>query len=90
MALIAFGLDSVVELFAGGVLVRQLRRERDGLEDEAAETRARRLIGFTFFLLASYVGLHSVASLVGWLPEPQPSLIGVAIASASAVVMSVL
>ena len=37
VALIAFGLDSVVELFAGGVLVWQLRRERDGLEDEAAE-----------------------------------------------------
>ena len=90
MALIAFGLDSVVELFAGGVLVWQWRRERDGLEDEAAEDRARRLIGLTFFLLAVYVGLHSVASLVGWLPEPQPSLVGVAIAVASGVVMSVL
>lgn len=90
VALLAFGLDSVVELFAGGVLVWQFRRERDGLEDEAAETRARRLIGLTFFLLAGYVGIHSGASLLGWLPEPQPSLVGVVIAVASAVVMSVL
>ena len=90
VALIAFGLDSVIELFAGGVLLWQFKRERAGVEGEAAERRARRLIAFTFFLLAAYVGLHSVASLVGWLPEPQPSLIGVAIAAASAVVMSVL
>lgn len=90
VALMAFGLDSVVELFAGGVLLWQLRRERAGMEDEAAENRARRLIALTFFLLAAYVGLHSGASLVGWLPEPQPSLVGVVIAVASGVVMSVL
>ena len=30
------------------------------------------------------------ASLIGWLPEPQPSLVGVVIAVASGVVMSVL
>ena len=88
VALMAFGLDSVVELFAGGVLMWQLRRERSGLEGEVAERRAQRLLGLTFFLLAAYVGLHSGASLLGWLPEPQPSLVGVVIAMASAVVMS--
>ena len=90
VALVAFGLDSAVELFAGGVLLWQLWRERTGVEGEDAERRARRLIGLTFFLLAGYVGVHSVASLVGWLPQPEPSLIGIAIAVASAVVMSVL
>jgi divalent metal cation (Fe/Co/Zn/Cd) transporter len=90
VALIAFGLDSVVEVFAGGVLVWRLRKEQDGDEDEAAERRAQRLIGLTFFVLAAFVGVHSAASLAGWLPEPQPSLIGVGIAVASALVMSVL
>ena len=90
VALVAFGLDSAVELFAGAVLLWQLWRERAGVEGEDAERRARRLVGMTFFLLAAYVGVHSVASLVGWLPEPEPSLIGIAIAVASAVVMSVL
>ena len=88
VALLAFGLDSVVELFAGGVLVWRLRMEGHGDDEEAAEHRARRLIGLTFFLLAGYVALHSVASLVGWLPQPEPSLAGVVIVVASAVVMT--
>ena len=73
--------------FAGGVLVARLRQERDGVEEEAAERRAQRLVGLSFFLLAAYIALHSGASLVGWLPEPQPSLAGVGIVVASAVVM---
>ena len=90
VALIAFGLDSIIELFAGAVLVWRLRQEGDGHEDEAAESRAQKLVGITFFVLAGYVALHSAASLAGVLPEPQPSLAGIGIAVASAVVMSVL
>ena len=90
VALIAFGLDSIIELFAGGVLVWRLRQEGEGHEDEAAERRAQRLVGITFFVLAGYVGLHSVVSLAGLLPEPQPSLAGIGIAVTSAVVMSIL
>ena len=88
VVLLAFGADSVIELFAGGVLVWRLKSERDGHDDEAAEKRAQRLLGVTFFLLAAYVGVHSVASLLGWVSEPQPSLVGVGIAVASLVVMS--
>ena len=88
VVLIAFGADSVIELFAGGVLVWRFTREQNGPDDEAAENKARKLVGFTFFLLAAYVTVHSGSSLVGWLPKPQPSLIGVGIAVASAVVMS--
>ena len=90
VSLLAFALDSIVELFAGGVLVWRLRAEGDGDDAEAAEQRARRLIGGTFFLLAGYVGLHSVASLAGWLPRPEPSLAGVIIVVASALVMAAL
>ena len=88
VALLAFGLDSIVELFAGGVLVWRLRGEWEGLEEEAAERRAQRLLGLSFFLLAAYIALHSGANLLGWMPEPQPSLVGVGIVIASAVVMS--
>ena len=90
VAILAFGLDSIVELAAGGVLVWRLRTERDEEEAEAAERRAQRLVGLTFFLLAGYIVLHSGANLLGWLPEPRPSLAGVAIVVASAVVMAVL
>ena len=88
VVLLAFGADSIIELFAGGVLVWRLTKEGSETEDEAAESRARKLVGFTFFLLAAYVLVHSGASLAGLLPRPEPSLVGVGIAVASAVVMS--
>ena len=90
VAMLAFGLDSVVELLAGGVLVWRLKAERDEEEAEAAERRAQRLLGLSFFLLAIYVALHSGANLLGWFPEPRPSLVGVGLVVASAVLMSVL
>ena len=90
VAILAFGLDSVVELGAGGVLVWRLTTERDESDAEAAERRAQRLVGISFFFLAAYVVLHSGASLVGWLPQPEPSIWGVGIVVASALVMAVL
>lgn len=90
VVLLAFGADSIIEVFAGGVLLWRLTREGNGEADEDAERTARRLVGFTFFVLAAYVAAHSIASLVGWFREPEPSLIGMGIAVASAAVMSVL
>ena len=79
-----------MELLAGGVLVWRLRVDGNESDVEAAERRAQRLLGLSFFLLAIYIALHSGANLLGWLPEPQPSLAGVSIVAASAVVMAVL
>ena len=90
VAILAFGFDSIIELLAGGVLVWRLTADKDGEDAEAAERRAQRLIGLTFFLLAAYVVLHSGANLFGLLPQPEPSLVGIAIVAASAVVMAVL
>ena len=90
VAMLAFGLDSIVELLAGGVLVWRLRVDGNEADVEAAERRAQRLLGLCFFLLPIYIALHSGANLLGWLPEPQPSLAGVSIVAASAVVMAVL
>ena len=88
VAMLAFGLDSVVELLAGAVLMWRLRAGRDESETEAADRRARKVLGLSFFLLAVYVVLHAGANLLGWLPEPQPSLAGTGIVVASAVVMT--
>ncbi len=90
VALLAFGLDSVVELLAGGVLLWRFSGVREESEEGAAERRAQKLLGLSFLLLAVYIALHSGANLLGWFPEPQPSLVGVGIVVASAVVMSVL
>ena len=90
VALLAFGLDSVVELFAGGVLLWRFSGSREELEEGAAERRAQKLLGLSFLLLAAYIAIHSGANLLRWFPEPQPSLVGVGIVVASAVVMSIL
>ena len=88
VALLAYGLDSVIEIAAGGVLVWRLKAGQE--ESEAAEIRARRLLGLSFFLLAAYIAIHSLANLVGFFPEPEPSLVGIVLVVASAVVMSAL
>ncbi len=90
VALLAYGLDSIVEILAGGVLVWRLRTVLEESEAEAAEGKARRLLALSFFLLAAYIVIHSLANLAGFFPEPEPSLAGIVLVVASAVVMSVL
>ncbi len=89
--LIAFGIKSIIELFAGSVMLWDLKKGWATSEEaEAAERKAEKLIGITFFLLAGYIAVHSGASLLGWLAEPEFSPAGLAIILASAVVMSIL
>jgi divalent metal cation (Fe/Co/Zn/Cd) transporter len=90
-ALIAFGFDSVIELAAGGILVWHLQRELSGRDiPEDAEHRAHQYVGVTFFVLAAFVVAHSLLSLSGVLPEAQPSVLGIVLIAASAVVMTAL
>lgn len=89
--LISFGIKSLIELFAGAVLVWRLQKEEGTTEEaEAAEEKAEKLVGITFFLLSGYIALHSAATLAGLLAEPETSRVGIAIILASAVVMSIL
>ena len=90
IALLAYGLDAFIELFAGGVLIWRLGQEWKQEEDEAAERKALRLVGVTFFLLAAYILVQSSATLLGWLAEPRESPVGIALVIASALVMTVL
>ena len=90
IALLAFGLDSLIELFAGGVLIWRLGKEWRGEQGEKAERKALRLVGATFFLLAGYILLQASATLLGWLAEPRESTVGIVLVVASALVMTVL
>ena len=67
IALIGFGLDSVIEFFAAAIVVWQLRGE-----DEDRETRAVRLIGATFFALAGYLTVQSIRDLAGHARRSSP------------------
>ncbi len=82
-ALLAFGGDSAIELFSAVVV---LWRFRARAAHENAERRAARVAGALLFALAAYVAITSVASLLGY-SEPKPTILGIAILVAAAVVM---
>jgi divalent metal cation (Fe/Co/Zn/Cd) transporter len=84
IALIAFGLDSLIEVFAATVVVWELR----GMAEDR-ERKALRLIGLSFFVLAAYVSEEAIRDLaVG--SEAAESDMGIALAAVSLVVMPVL
>lgn len=87
IALIGFGLDSVVEGFASLVIVWRFASSR--MFSHAAETRAQKLVAVQFFLLAPYVGIESVRALVDG-QRPEESLVGIALAAGSVVLMPLL
>jgi divalent metal cation (Fe/Co/Zn/Cd) transporter len=65
LALAAFGLESLVDGAASGVLVWRFRTEhRDPERGEDIERTARRLVGLVLFMVAAYLGAASVRSLV--------------------------
>jgi divalent metal cation (Fe/Co/Zn/Cd) transporter len=90
IALLGFGADSYVEVFAGVVVLWRLAAEGRGQAvSEAAERRAVRLIAVTFFLLAIGVGAESLRTLL-LRQRPAESLPGIVLAVVSLVVMPLL
>ena len=90
IALVGFGVDSYVEVFAGSVILWRLSKERHGVElSEAAERRAVRLIAITFLVLAVGVGAESLRRLI-ISAEPDASLFGIGLAIVSLIVMPLL
>ncbi|MDP8958411.1 MAG: cation transporter [Actinomycetota bacterium] len=90
IALLGFGVDSYVEVFAGSVVLWRLSKERQGeAASIAAERRAVRLIALTFLLLALGVGAESLRKLVTG-ERPQESILGILIALVSLVGMPLL
>ena len=92
IALVAFGVDSVIELVSGGVLFYRLWIEAEGrgeAKTEQFEHRALWIVGVTFFLLSAYVLYESVTTL--WHREsPEASVVGIALAIMALIVMPLL
>lgn len=87
IALVGFGLDSIIETISGVALLWRLRQRGD--RESQAESRAVRIVGLTFFALAAYVTYESVGDL--WFRKrPEESLLGIVLAAVSLVVMPVL
>lgn len=85
IALVGFGLDSIVEMGSALVILWQFRHRMP----EARERTALRLIAVSFFALAAYVALESVRSLLTG-EAAEPSTLGIAVAALSLVVMPAL
>jgi len=89
IALFGFGLDSLIEVAAAGVLLWRLAVEARGREGEAlarTERTVHRFIGATFIALALYV-----TGQAGWTlwarAAPEASFVGILLAGASLVIM---
>ena len=87
IALIGFGVDSLVESFAGFVVIWRFAVSRS--QAETAEQRAQKLIAGSFFLLAAYVSVEAVRTLVEG-HHPAASWIGIGLAAFTAPTMPLL
>jgi len=81
-ALVGFGLDSIVEVSSGLIILWQFRHRLP----ESREQQALRLIALSFFALAGYVAQDSVRALISGA-DPEASPVGIALAATSLVVM---
>ena len=87
IALVGFGLDSAIEGFASLIIVWRFTGQR--MFSAAAETRAQKLVAIQFFLLAPYVAIESVRSLLGD-ERPEHSWVGIGLAISSVILMPAL
>lgn len=90
VSLVGFGIDSGIES-AASVLVglRLAARLRNGQADEDKERRALKAVAVTFFVLAAYVTIEGVRSLIGG-ERPENSTVGIVLLAASVVIMPLL
>jgi divalent metal cation (Fe/Co/Zn/Cd) transporter len=88
IALVGFGLDSLVESLSGGVMIYRFARHEtmSAAAEERLERRAVKIVGYAFFVLGVYVLYESLEKLI-CQEAPAPSLLGLGIALASMIVM---
>jgi divalent metal cation (Fe/Co/Zn/Cd) transporter len=87
VALLGFGLDSVIEGLASVIVVWRFSGTRT--LSETAEARAGKAVAVTFFLLAPYITFEAVTTLIG-REHAATSWLGIGLSVASLIVMPVL
>src|SRR6266550_1387985 len=89
VALVGFGIDSVIEVIASVAAQWRLRTDADLSRRLASEMVTLRIVGWCFVALAAYVTIDGVKSL--YLADaPDRSWFGLTILVLSAIVMPVL
>ncbi len=87
VALVGFGIDSVIEALAGGVVVWLFTGGRGS--SHRHERRAQQLIAVSYAILVAYVGVESVRDLLG-SHHPETSWVGIGLAAVTAPTMPLL
>ena len=87
IALIGFGADSLIEGAAGFVVIWRFTGSR--VRSETAERRAQQLIAASYVVLAAYVGIESLRTLLGG-HHPGKSWIGIGLSAVTAPAMPLL
>jgi divalent metal cation (Fe/Co/Zn/Cd) transporter len=85
VALVGFGLDSVVEVSSGLIILWQFSHRLP----ESREQQALKLMAVSFFVLAAYVTVESVRALAAG-HDADPSTVGIVLAAVSLAVMPFL
>lgn len=88
VALVGFGLDSVIEMVSAAILLWRLRSD-PATHQERDEQIAHRLAGTCLVALAAYIAVESIRALL-LRSVPERSIPGIAIAIAAVIVMPLL
>lgn len=89
IALVGFGLDSVIEVTSGITLLWRLKSDSDLIKRERSERIALRIVGLCFVALAVYVSYESLETLIA-SEAPERTIPGIVLAAVSVVVMPIL
>ena len=90
--LTAFGVDSLLELLSGSILLWRLsveNRSGDLEKVELAERRASRVVAISLSLLCAYVLISSVYGLIS-RSKPESSILGMGVSGAALLIMPYL
>jgi divalent metal cation (Fe/Co/Zn/Cd) transporter len=78
IALIGFGADSLIEAFAGFIVLWRFAAAR--ATSEHAERRAQQLVAVSFYVIAAYVAVEAIRSLAV-ADEPSVSWVGIGLSA---------
>lgn len=87
IALVGFGIDSLIESLAGFIIIWRFASRRS--LSETAERRAQQLIAASYAILVVYIVVEASRSLVGG-EQPQASWVGIGLAAFTAPTMPLL
>ena len=89
ISLVGFGIDSFIEVTSGATLLWRMSVDSDVDRRERNEKVSLRIVGVCFLALAVYITCESVSDLAR-KTTPEHSILGIALACVSLVVMPIL